>query len=208
MQKLTAIFVLASLTCVGQNENPVKVGLGIVAIRDTYNESGVLTIYKDEDLATKLEDFKLYSPLKNVWPYAFKPDYGLCQFICLEKTKDYFKILINDREEGFLKNDEDKYFKTWEALLINATVERLDVKANPLRSGPSVNAETIAYDREITIQTLEVIDVVEVTGEHWINVRFSKTNTFPCKQGTQDCGVAWIKWRSGDKLLINILMLC
>lgn len=208
MRVLTTILILVTLTSYGQEKKPIKLGLGIVAIDDTYDEAKTVSVFKDKDLKTKIEDFKLYGQLKNVWPYYFKPDYGLCYFVCLEKTKDYFKVLINDKEEGFLKNDRDKYFKTWESLLINSTVERLDSKANPLRSKPNDKADLINLDYEPKVDRLEVIDVLEINGEHWINVRFSKSGKVPCDKGTPDCGEGWVKWRTGDKLLVNILLLC
>jgi mRNA-degrading endonuclease YafQ of YafQ-DinJ toxin-antitoxin module len=208
MRTLTTILFFLTLTSYGQEGNPIKLGLGIVAIKDTYDESKVVTVYKDKDLKNKIEDFKLYGQLKNIWPHFFKPDYGLCYFVCLEKTKDYFKILINDKEEGFLRNDKDKYFKTWESLLINASVERLDVKTNPLKNNPSDNAETITLQNQITVDRLQVFDVIEINGEHWINVNYSKSGKVSCDKGTADCGEGWIKWKAGDKLLVNILLLC
>jgi hypothetical protein len=208
MRTLTTILFLLTLTSYGQGKNPIKLGLGIVAIKDTYDESKAVTIYKDKELNNKIEDFKLYGQLKNIWPHFFKPDYGLCYFVCLEKTKDYFRILINDKEEGFLKNDKDRYFKTWESLLINGTVERLEIKTNPLKSDPSDNAETITLQNQILVDRLQVIDVIEINGEHWINVNYSKSGKVPCDKGTPDCGEGWIKWKVGDKLLVNILLLC
>ena len=132
----------------------------------------------------------------------------LCLFVCLEKTKGYFKILINDKEEGFLKNDNEKYFKTWESLLINSTVERLDLKSNLLKLKPGDNEMTISLEYEVKVDRLEVIDVIEINGQHWINVRFSKTGKVPCDKGTPDCGTGWIKWKLEGKLLVNILLLC
>ena len=207
MRALTTILILVTLTSFGQEKNPIKLGLGIVAIDDTYDESKTVTVYKDKNLKTKIEDFKLYGELKSVWPYYFKPDYGLCYFVCLEKTKDYFKVLINDKEEGFLKNDRDKYFKTWESILINAGVERLDLKTNPLKLTPTDNAEPINLGYEMKVDRLEVDDVIEINGEHWIKVYYSKSGKVPCDKGTPDCGRGWIKWKKGDKLLVNILLL-
>ncbi|MFN7704647.1 MAG: hypothetical protein ACK5OS_08485, partial [Chryseotalea sp.] len=96
MRTLTTILFLLTLTSYGQENNPIKLGLGVIAIADTYDESKIVTVYKDKDFKAKIEDFKLYGQLKRIWPYYFKPDYGLCSFVCLEKTKGYFKILIND----------------------------------------------------------------------------------------------------------------
>ena len=208
MRTLTIILFLLTLTSYGQENNPIKLGIGIIAITDTYDESKIVTVYRDKDFNEKIEDFKLYGQLKRVWPYYFKPDYGLCSFVCLERTNEYFKILFNDKEEGFLKNDNEKYFKTWESVLINSTVERLDLKSNPLKLKPGDNQTTISLEYEVKVDRLEVIDVIEINGQHWINVRFSKTGKVPCDKGTSDCGTGWIKWKSGDKLLVNILLLC
>ena len=208
MRALTTILILVTFAAYGQSGVPTKLGLGIIAIDDTYDVSKTVTVYKDKTLKTKIEDFKLYGELRSVWPYYFKPDYGLCYFVCLEKTKDYFKVLINDKEEGFLKNDRDKYFKTWESLLINSTVERLDIKANPLKLKPTDNAEIINLEYEMTVDRLEVVDVVEINGEHWIKVNYSKSGKDPFDKGTADSGEGWVKWKAGDKLLVNILLLC
>jgi hypothetical protein len=205
MRTLTIILFLVTLSSYGQEMNPVKLGLGIVEIQDTYNESRIVTIYRDRNLNEKIEDFRLYGKLNRIWPYFFKPDYGLCSFVCLEKTKAYFRILINDKEEGFLKNENDKHFKTWESLLINSTVERLDINSNPLKESPGDDQRAIVLTYTIKVDRLEVIDVIELKGQHWINVRFSKSGQMPC---TPDCGTGWIKWREGDKLLVDILRLC
>jgi len=207
MRLLTTILFLTTLVSFGQGRNPIKLGLGIVAIDDTYDVKKIVTVYKDKGLKTKIEDFKLYGQLKNVWPYYFKPDYGLCYFVCLEKNKDYFKILVNDNEEGFLANDRDKYFKTWDSILINAGIERIDLKTNPLKLKPADNAEAINLGYEIKVDRLEVDDVIEINGEHWIKVSYSISGKVPCDKGTSDCGRGWIKWKTGDKLLINILLL-
>ena len=208
MRALTTILILVTFVAYGQDGVPTKLGLGIVAIDDTYDESKIVTVYKDKDLKAKIEDFKLYGQLKKVWPYYFKPDYGLCYFVCLEKTKTYFKILINDKEEGYIINNSDKFFKSWESLLINATVERLDIKVNPLKKKPSDNAETINLDHEFKVDRLVVSEVIEVNGEHWIKVNYSKSGKDPFDKGTADSGEGWVKWKAGDKLLVNILLLC
>jgi len=199
--------LLTSLTSFRQEKSPIKLGVGIVAIEDTYDTKKMVSIYKDKDLKNKLEDFKLYGQLKTVWPYYYKPDYGLCYFVCLEKTKDYFRVLINDKEEGFLKSDPEKYFKTWESVLISSFVERLDIKANPLKKKPSYSEATIDLEYEPKPDRLEVVDVIEKNGEHWLKVNFSKSGKIPCDKQIADCAEAWIKWRAGDKLLVNILLL-
>lgn len=207
MRTLAGILVLATLVANGQDIVPAKAGQGIVAIKNTYGESMSVIIYKDRDLRIKAEDFRLSGQSGNVRPYYLKPDYGICYFVCIEKTKDYFRILTNNKDEGYLKNDGDRFFKTWESLLINSTVERFDIEANPIRLKPGDNNPAISMGHLVKHDRLEVIDVVEVKGEHWINVRFSKSGNYPFDQES-DLGTGWIRWKSGDKLLVKILPLC
>jgi hypothetical protein len=206
MRLLITILFLTTLESFGQEKNPIKLGHGIIAIDDTYDMKKIVTVYGDKDFKTKIEDFKLYGASKSISPYYYKPDYGLCYFICLEKNKNYFKILINDKEEGFLKTD-NKYFKTWESLLINSSVERLNIKTNPLKLKPADNSDTKKLEYEIKVDRLEVIDVIEKDGQHWLKVNYSKSGKVPCDKGIADCEVGWVKWKTGDKLLVKILLL-
>jgi hypothetical protein len=211
--RILSILFLAALTSFGQGEHPIKLGLGVVAVQDTYNESKIVAIYKDKSLSARIEDFKLYSIYGNsnpsiVSPFYYKPDYGVCYFICLEKNRGFYKILINDKEIGFLANNSDNQFQAWESLLVNKTVARVDVNANPLKEKPTENGIIIDLGSNQIVDRLEVIEVVEIKDEHWIKVYYSKSGQTDCKKGTSDCGEGWIKWRSGEKLLIDLLLLC
>jgi hypothetical protein len=209
MRFLTTILILASLTGLGQNRNPIKIGFGIVAIRDTYDGSKTVTIYSDKNVTTKIEDFKLSGHSEKVLPYYFKSDYGLCYFVCLEKTNDYYRVLINDKDEGFLKNDQSKYFVSWESLLVNKTVERLDLTANPIRKEPGNNEAVVNLNFKIKVDRLKVIEVIEIKGESWVKVYYSKSGNVEWDgEMSDDVGEGWIKWKSGDKLLVDILLLC
>lgn len=208
MRVLTTILFLLTLTSYGQDRNPIKLGLGIIEIDNTLDESKIVTVYKDKNLKTKIEDFKLYGDHKRVWPYFDKPDYGLCYFICIAKTKGYYKILFNDKEEGFLKNDSDKYFKSWESILTTTTVQRVDIKSNPLRTKPNDRSAVIDLGYEATVDRLEAFEVVEINGENWIKVYFSKSGKDTIDRGTSDRGEGWIKWKSGEKLLVHLILLC
>ena len=64
MSALTTILILVTLTSYGQEKKPIKLGLGIVAIDDTYDESKTVTVYKDKSLKTKIEDLNFMDNLK------------------------------------------------------------------------------------------------------------------------------------------------
>jgi hypothetical protein len=208
MKALKLILILFTVATYGQESKPQKLGIGILAIDSTYNLSKTVSIYKDKNFQIKLVDFKLYGENNRISPYYFKPDYGICYFVCIKKTPKYFKILINNKQEGFLKIDENNYFKTWESLLINATVERIDIKANPIKLKPNGKSETIKIDSEIVNDRLEVIDAIEINGEYWININYSASGKLPCSSDSLDSRNGWIKWKAGGKLLVKILLLC
>ena len=58
------------------------------------------------------------------------------------------------------------------------------------------------------VDRLSVIDVIEINGEHWIKVIFSKSGKDTIDRATQDTDEGWIKWKADDKLLVKILLLC
>jgi phosphatidylglycerol---prolipoprotein diacylglyceryl transferase len=204
---LSVIFILISISSNGQGRNPVHTGIGIVAIADTYNQSKSVTVFKDKRLAVKLEDFKLYGGSRMIQPFYFKPDYGLCYFVCLEKTKDYYRILINDQQQAFLKANSDLYFKTWEALLINTTIERFNISTNPIRSKPADTSEVILVTNQLPVDRLLILEVLETGGESWARIKFSRSDKLPHEAPHTDCGEGWIKWKKEDKLLIDLLLL-
>ncbi|HZY81700.1 MAG TPA: hypothetical protein VFE50_19390 [Cyclobacteriaceae bacterium] len=199
--------VLSLVICALLAWEPAKLGIGLVAITNCYDATAVVAIYKDQSLTTRAYDFHVHKPLTTVRPVRYQPDYGLCHFICLEKTKNYYRVLINDTEEGYLENKADKHFSTWEATFMqNPFVERNANDPNPVHEQPNNNSAVV---ESLPSSIFNVQQIIEVDGEDWISVQFSKSGETRCGEGPKgDCRFGWIKWRKNDKLLVNFLLGC
>jgi hypothetical protein len=197
---LTILLILLVLNSFGQNKSPKELGIGFTIASNPYEFGGLSipkNLFKNKDLTQKWDSAK-------VFPFFLKPDYGLYHFICLEKTNDYYKILVNDTEIGYLPNDSNYYFKTWDAILLQSTVERL-TKDNPIRKECDNESKIIVNRCEF--DRLTVQDVIQKDGEFWIQIYFSpECEVYPDKNTKVKYG--WIKWRIDGKLLVNILLLC
>lgn len=176
---------------------PTQLGIGVVDITNIREPSTIVPIYNDSTLTTKVYDFDIYKRPTEIVPFGFHPDYSLCRFVCLEKTPEYYKVLINDSTEGYLKNDGDKQFQAWEAVLLTATFERKTrTDGNHLHSRPSDKSAIIESPANASYKALEV---VEVNGENWVFVRV-RLSTPPSKAN------GWMRWKKADKLLIDFLI--
>ena len=185
----------------GQNKQPKKLGIGFAVAENPYlyeNMSHPKDIFSNSELISKIETTKIF-------PFFYKPDYGLYHFICLEKNSKYFKILINDSEIGFIPNNGKYIFKTWETILMSASVERID-KQNLIRNSPKGTDEN-TITNNCKYETLKVIDVIERNGEFWLEITFA-TNCEPYPKENAEQKTGWIKWKNSEKLLIRIQLLC
>lgn len=196
----TIILTLIVLNSFGQNRKPKELGIGFAIASNPYEFEDLSTpenLYRNKELTDKWNSDEVY-------PFFLKPDYGLYHFICLERTNNYYRILVNDREVGYIPNDSNYYFKTWDAILLQSTVERL-TKDNPIRKECNYQSETITNNCDFDRLTVE--DVIQKDGEFWLQIYFSpECEDYPDKNSKVEYG--WIKWRTIDKLLVGILLLC
>ena len=105
---------------------------------------------------------------------------------------------------AYVANDVNFYFKTWDMILIDASVQRLST-GNPIREEWTSGSRTITYDCKF--EHLQVEEVIEKGGEYWLPVSSSRTCEYVMEQNTQR-KYGWIKWRTKDRLLVDILLLC
>jgi len=197
---ITILLAFIVVSSFGQNKQPKELGIGFTIATNPYQFEDLSipdNIFKDKELTQKWDADK-------VFPFFFKPDYGLYHFICLENTTDYYKILVNDSEIAYLPNDTNYYFKTWDAMILQSKVERL-TKDNPIRQEcddkSGIIENNCKYDR-LTVQ-----DVIQKNGEYWLEIHFSpECEDYPNKNSKVKYG--WIKWRMNNKLLVEILLLC
>lgn len=197
---ITVLFTLFFFSSIGQNHQPSELGIGFVISTNPYqyeNLSHPSNIYSDKELSEKSTNNKIF-------PFFYKPDYGLYHFICLEKTKEYYKVLINDSNTAFIPNDNKFYFQTWDRILLQSTVERIS-NNNPIRKKSLIDSDSINYNCDY--DRLIVTDIIEKNGVYWLSVEFStKCEDYPNENSIMKHG--WIIWRTDDKLLVRIMLLC
>lgn len=194
------ILIFITFTSLGQNKHPKEIGIGFTIATNPYefeNLSAPKNLFKNKEL-----DIHLNS--NEIFPYFYKPDYGLYHFICLEKTNDYYKILINDNEIGYLPNDSNFYFKSWDIILLNTTVERI-TKDNPIRENHNETSKEIEYN--CNFERLNVDDIIQINNQYWLQVSFAN-DCVDYIEESSEVRYGWIKWRIDNKLLIDIMMLC
>ena len=193
-------FILLTLSIFAQSERPIKAGIGLIAPKNPYQYT----------LSKKPSDIYIDSTLKdtvpsiNVKPYRFKPDYGVYHFICLKQTPKYFKLLINNKEVGYVKNDSLYNFQVWDSVLIGSTIERIS-KSNRLKYKPQSNSNLVNYPCKFDIFT--VLELKQINNEFWLKVSFTDDcNPYPSLKGKQTVG--WILWQKNNEILIETLLGC
>jgi len=200
MRILFALALLCSLKpIIGQNQKPISLGIGFAIAANPYQFEDFKipeNLYQNQGLSEKWQDEK-------VQPFFFKPDYGLYHFICLEQSPSYFKILVNDSAIGYLPRDSSFYFKTWEEILVESSVQRL-TKDNPILIEPKIQSQELI--NLCDIELLKVLSLVERNGEHWLQIEFSP-DCEPYPEEWKLSKRGWIKWRDANNFLVTIRLL-
>lgn len=198
---LTLTLLLIAASALGQGGNPHEFGIGFAVATDPYqyaDGSHPSRLYRDPELKVKLTGRK-------VWPFFHKADYGLYHFICLEKTDAYYKVLINDTDIGYLPNDKNFYFTTWDKVMIGYPMERHSTD-NPIYTCPTVTSPRIR--NHCDPDRLYVKLLIERNGEYWAYVAIPQDCEGYPDIRVKRCKLGWVKWRTQTELLVSILLLC
>ena len=211
MKVWTTTILLILLT---QRYGQVTLGIGIVKIE--FDERTVVDFYKkptDKVYFKRIEFFddKAINSwnIKNLekektWlkPEVLWLDYSEFNFRCKSINGDWLELIVNndDGQTYWIKKKMTTKFLTWEQYLKDMfAVSRLDNKNQKIRNSPADNAQEVNYNGTdcFQVKTLKG-DWIEIfTGDH-CDEYGSKTQI---KSG-------WIKWRDGDKLLIEYSTAC
>lgn len=204
-----------------KNTSSNEVGIGFVAQRNPeFPAHDGITIFRDSTLTkewnTRRADAIVSIPKSNIHYY-----------ICLEKTDQYYKILVNKNEIAYVptaeiiavcklnwgngivdtKIDQTYDFKTWETVFSEAGVSRLH-KENPIVKDLNDQSQTIKYDCGY-ITDYEHLSVNKMHrdkhGAYWLYVSFNCEDSYP-DFSTDETKTkrGWIQWRKGNKLLIAL----
>ncbi|MCD8440810.1 hypothetical protein [Tenacibaculum finnmarkense] len=162
-----------------------------------YNEMGTLgiglikpltdsLIFYKKNIKTKQEIVSSFNPFP-ITPVFYKPDYGIVYLICLEDTKEYYKIKSIDGV--FYLKKANYVFVDWKTFLMNSTgINNIDGKTNPIKKENSAKSEDLDWSES------EEIIIIDVKKD-WILIQNEYEQ------------IGWIKWKIKNKLLIEIYLL-
>ena len=126
-------------------------------------------------------------------PFAFHPDYFLLALKCVKREGGRYEVVVNE-ETGLRKyvraDDPTLRFETWESHILRVFSITLDLKENPVRNAPHGRV-TKAPTRDGPFHP------VEVKGE-WLKIKWGPAD------GGRTAGSGWIRWKRGERLLVEL----
>jgi len=202
----TTILLFLSLTSKGQT----TLGIGLVSIN--FNDKTVLHFYNDPTDKEPVKTIEFFNDSNNwnirnlnkqiEWlrPEVLWLDYSSFVFRCKSKSENWYQVIVNNDtgKSLWIKKDSFIVFSGWENFLKGMFgIARLRDTKQKIRKSPNDTAQEINYDCKY-----DCFQVKSMKGD-WIEI-FS---TDDCDDGTDTkCGIiksGWIRWRKGNKLLIE-----
>lgn len=196
-------------------ENPTK-QLGIGLLKLDYSKQPTVGIFNDSSFTSKYDQWNSEGANMEIYPKFYELDYGICDFVCLEVTKTYYKILIGYNQVKYVKISDSWNLSTWQELIENSfgvARKREKRDLNKLRSSNSDNSAEIPLELKVH----ENFCVISLEGS-WLNVKYDciyATDKYleyegkPCSEYIDKCEdnkVGWIKWKQNGELLIQIYL--
>ncbi len=186
-------------------------GIGLVSI--AFDDKTILEFYSDTSATQPKKVVEFFDDRSiNSWnikdldkqkewlkPEVLWLDYNTFTFRCINQTDKWFEIIVNNetRTTYWLKRTDWTKFDDWEEYLKDMFgVERRSSFPQQIRTEPIYNSSEIHYQGTdcFVVRTMKG-DWIEITTPEHCDENFTDSKT-PIKSG-------WIKWRQGDKLIIN-----
>jgi hypothetical protein len=205
----------AALTNCAYDNDVSSLGIGLVMAPEKF------VLFNDSLLTDTFAKVDMYGADMNNSPVCskfFKPDYGIMHFVCLGKTKTAYKVLNGQADVKYLPKTKAYAFMSWNDYIsqsfgVRRIINNKGKRANhlPLRKRPG-SADTIAIPKG-----LEMFCPIKIQDD-WLQVKYdcfyndenSKHEGEPCSNYISKCKdpvTGWIKWREGNKLLIDVLIM-
>jgi hypothetical protein len=148
---------------------------------------GVITVSENYEFG---DTIKIYDANQKLLTIIIRTDeYQIIVLKCLNKTELYYQVKLDNGDVGYIPVGSKKVkFQTWEDHILSVFSVGFDEKKNPLRKEPSFDAEILYYDQD------EFFHPNQIKGE-WLQVKYGYEGNW--KYG-------WIKWKSGDNLIIEL----
>lgn len=202
---LTSIIILLTTNLWSQTD----LGIGLVSIN--FDDKTILHFYSNPDVRQPTKTIEFFEDKSiNGWniraleqqkkwlnPEVLWLDYSSFVFRCLAVKDNWFKVIVNNEDGSalWLKKNEQTTFLSWETYLVKMFgVERLDDHPQKIRASPKDNSKEIKY------QGRDCFQVKSMKGA-WIEIFTADSCDEPDKNPKIKSG--WIKWRQGNKLLID-----
>lgn len=180
------------------------------------------TIFNDLLLTDKFADIGMYNNQAapgGICPKFFLPDYGIMHFVCVDSTADAYNVLTDSSSVKVMDKTSGAEFTTWENYILTSFgIRRLTGHAgeqlmrNDLKVSPSVESKTLAIP-----EGFEMFCPMEIR-QSWVRVKydcFYNTDSNPhegepCHNFIADCKdplTGWLKWKEGNKILIDVFLM-
>jgi hypothetical protein len=203
--QLTTILFLLTINLYGQSD----LGIGLVSIN--FDDKTVLNFYESQIATTPTKTIEFFDD-NNYWnirdldkqkqwlnPEVLWLEYNSFIFRCKSLADDWVEIIVNN-ETGknlWLKKSEVAKFSNWETYLQGMFgVARLSDQNQKIRKQPSDSSEEIKYSGGDCFQVKSMNgDWIEIYTAEYCDESYTDSKT-KIKSG-------WIKWRQGNKLLIE-----
>lgn len=194
--------------CSHENETS-SLGIGLL-INDSTNTEH-LELFDDHRLTKLFQRIHIYSERSSVCGKFQDPEYGILQFICLETSNTAYKILVNNSEVKYVSTKGSGYeFRSWKDYILTAlSVRRKEgYRTEHIFEVPHDSSDVIQLPQE-RFESFCALDV----WEDWIEVQYDcfynnpgNSEFLPCSESIDKCELpsGWIKWRSGDQLLVEL----
>jgi hypothetical protein len=154
--------------------------------------SGQSFILKDiNDKSTINVSLNKIKTLNAFLPFAYHNDYNLLVFRCVERTKEFYKIIVNEKSnKTMLLSDKNKNFKfqSWSEHILDACCIGFEYKSNPIRESKFEKANIIDEVKDA------IFFPIKIEGD-WLQVKWGEE---------KDWKYGWILWKTGNCVLIEI----
>jgi hypothetical protein len=186
-------------------------GIGLVSIN--FDDKTVLEFYSDTSANESEKVIEFYDDwntgswnIKDLekqkeWlqPEILWLDYFDFTFRCLSQTDKWYELIVNNESQKvfWLKKTNSTQFNNWEEYLIDMFgVERNADFPQQIRTKPTDNSLEVQYQGTDCFEVKSMKgDWIEISTPDYCDEDYTDSKT-PIKSG-------WIKWRTGNKLLIN-----
>ena len=186
-------------------ENSIKNTIGLIVLSDKYGKNDFIRFY-NEDGSLWYEFTYYYDASDNEFeyanenfsPFAFHPDYSLLALKCVGEDKGRYEVIVNEEtgvKKFVRKDDPTLKFETWEKHILRTFSVLFEEKENPLRENPNGELKKVEQSK------IERFAAVEVKGD-WLKVQWDTEDNPNNDLKKTDFG--WIKWKEGEKLLIEL----